>query len=64
MSEQPSLFDDSDAPLPAPAEPSVESPAPAADPDGSARRFAVDPRNHVVLEASARVRRPFSSSDT
>jgi ATP-dependent helicase/nuclease subunit A len=48
-SSQGSLFDDFDAPQPAPAavEPSVVTP------DQEARRYAVDPRHHVVLEASA-----------
>jgi ATP-dependent helicase/nuclease subunit A len=52
-SRQGSLFDDFEAQRPAPAESAVEFPALAPDPDGAARRFAVDPRNHVVLEASA-----------
>ncbi len=47
-SPQGSLFDGFDAPEPSP------SAAPAVvTPDDAARRFAVDPRNHVVLEASA-----------
>ena len=49
--EQRSLFDVPAAADVAPAP--VVGPAPAPDPDDSARRFAVDPRNNVVLEASA-----------
>ena len=50
---QPSLFD-APADLDTVAEPLTAADAPAAwDPDAAARQFAVDPRNHVVLEASA-----------
>ncbi len=49
--EQRSLFDVPAAADVAPAP--GAGPAPAPDPDDSARRFAVDPRNNVVLEASA-----------
>ena len=65
-SSQPSLFDvPAVEPEPAPVapEPVVVAPQPAAivseatvaapDPDASARRFAVEPDNNVVLEASA-----------
>jgi ATP-dependent helicase/nuclease subunit A len=48
---QPSLFDDAEPSTPAPAARDRE---PQADtPDEAARAFAVDPRNNVVLEASA-----------
>src|SRR5262249_32952893 len=42
--QQPSLFD------------ALDQTAPAAPPDQAARDFAVDPANHVVLEASAGTR--------
>jgi ATP-dependent helicase/nuclease subunit A len=51
---QMSLFGDAAAPEPPPA-PAAPPPLAAslADPDASARAFAIDPRNNVVLEASA-----------
>ena len=53
---QPSLFDVAvEVPVEVPVETvpvQVEVPT-APDPDADARQFAVDPRNHVVLEASA-----------
>jgi len=52
-SSQPSLFGDDDVDRTRSASPSViEGPAPV-DPDARAREFAIDPRNNVVLEASA-----------
>jgi ATP-dependent helicase/nuclease subunit A len=60
---QPSLFDvpveeapPAPAPVidaPSPAPPPPGAPAVPLDPDAAARHFAVDPLNHVVLEASA-----------
>jgi len=50
---QPSLFDDDGVDRAPAASPSVlAEPAPV-DPDARAREFATDPRNNVVLEASA-----------
>ena len=49
-SAQPSLFD---APLPADPVPVRAAEPPSSDPDATARAFAIDPSNNVVLEASA-----------
>lgn len=49
---QPSLFGD-EVSAPAAAAPAVTDAPAAPDPDASARDFAIDPRNNVVLEASA-----------
>jgi ATP-dependent helicase/nuclease subunit A len=49
MTNQLSLFGSSSASDPVP----VDAPAPAVSADDAARAFAVDPRNNVVLEASA-----------
>ena len=58
-SSQPSLFDEPavrrEEPAPVAVAPAVVVPAVVAppDPDANARTFAIDPANHVVLEASA-----------
>jgi len=52
-SSQPSLFDVPDVPDVSGVPEVPDVPVPPPDPDASARTFAVDPGNHVVLEASA-----------
>ena len=52
MSSQPSLFGDDEAPQPAADVQPIAEPA-SGDPDARAREFAIDPRNNVILEASA-----------
>jgi ATP-dependent helicase/nuclease subunit A len=49
---QPSLFDVA-VEVPVDPPPPIADAASAGDPDADARQFAVDPRHHVVLEASA-----------
>ncbi len=50
---QPSLFGDDNVEPQGAAIPTIAEQPASADPDASARDFAIDPRNNVVLEASA-----------